>query len=53
MKAKNSFSHFLVRGSARSSMGMFGAIGVFLAVFIIWSFSCFGGVLYGLVKNFI
>ncbi len=53
MKAKNSYSSLVAKGSARGAMGMFGAIGVFLTVFIIWSFTCFGGALLALVKKYI
>ncbi len=53
MKAKNSFSNLVAQGSAKSAMGMFGAIGLFLTIFIIWSFSCFGGALFVLVKKYI
>lgn len=53
MKAKNSFSHFVATTSAKGTMGMFGAIGVFLTVFVIWSISCFGGALVDLARKYI
>ncbi len=53
MKAKSSFSHFVAKSSAKGTMGMFGAIGIFLTVFIIWSFSCFGGALLQLARKYI
>lgn len=51
MKAKKPFSRFVEKTSAKGAIGVFGAAGIFLTVFVIWSVTCFGGVLVDLARK--
>ncbi len=51
MKAKNSHAQFIATASARGTMAMVGMAGLLFSVFILWSFLCFSGALFNLVRN--
>ena len=51
MKAKSSYSQFIATTSARGTMAMVGMVGLFLTIFILWSFLCLSGALINLLRN--
>ncbi len=54
MKAKTSFSCFVEETSKKGTLGqIFSGIVLFIALFAVWSFSCFGGACVDLAKRYI
>ena len=54
MKAKNSFSSFVEETSKKGAPGqLFSGMVLFIALFAIWSVSCFGGACIDLAKRYI
>jgi hypothetical protein len=43
MKAKGNFSRLVEESAAKGTMGVFGAIAIFIGGFVVWSASCMGG----------
>ncbi len=43
MKAKGNFSRLVEESAAKGTMGIFGAITIFIGAFVVWSASCMGG----------
>jgi hypothetical protein len=48
MKAKGNFSRLAEESAAKGTMGIFGAITIFIGAFVVWSASCMGGAIVNL-----
>lgn len=49
MKAKSNFSKLVEESAAKSAIGFFGAITVFIGGFVAWSAACMGGAIVNLL----
>ena len=50
MKAKSNFSSLVEESAAKGTIGLFGAITLFIGGFVVWSASCLGGAIISLVS---
>lgn len=48
MKAKGNFSRLVEESAAKGTMGLCGAITIFIGGFVVWSVSCMGGAIVNL-----
>jgi hypothetical protein len=50
MKAKSNFSSLVEESAAKGTIGLFGAITLFIGGFVVWSASCLGGAIVNLIS---
>lgn len=50
MKAKSNFSKLVEESAAKSTIGIFGAITIFIGGFVVWSAACMGGAIVQLLS---
>jgi len=50
MKAKSNFSSLVEESAAKGTIGLFGAITLFIGGFVVWSASCLGGAIVSLIS---
>ena len=50
MKAKSNFSSLVEESAAKGTIGVFGAVTIFIGAFVVWSASCLGGAIVNLLS---
>lgn len=49
MKAKSNFSKLVEESASKGTMGVCGAITIFIGAFVVWSAACVGGAIVNLL----